>query len=270
MCNTMAALEEAVREKYQVIIDQAVQAYKRPDVSVASLRTTLEAIAPIQKDESRATYGIRETRPEVTLAKGGRYTGEWLAGSELRQGYGSQINADGSRYDGHLLNNYPHGMGRMIDANLDLYHGQWNDGEEQGLGFKYNATDQSYYIGNWHEARSEGLGIEMMADGSIYKGSFVAGRKEGKGLLETSRGTYSGRFSQNLANGHGKFEGTNGQSYVGMWKNGKWHGQGSLTKRSEGQTYIGEFKEGLMHGKIRVTDKHGRQVKAGTWQNGAF
>ena len=48
-------------------------------------------------------------------------------------------------------------------------------------------------------------------------------------------------------NGKGIFDGKNGLKYVGEFKNGKFHGQGTETLRDRFK-YVGEFKDGVHHG----------------------
>ena len=71
--------------------------------------------------------------------------------------------------------------------------------------------------------------------------------------------------SGNLHFERGRFK---GDKYVGEFKNGKGHGQGTYIW-VYGDKYFGEFRDGIAHGKGTLTLADGR-VKAGIWENGRF
>jgi len=48
----------------------------------------------------------------------------------------------------------------------------------------------------------------------------------------------------------------NGSRYVGEWKDGKKHGQGTFTS-PDGDKYVGEFKDGKFHGQGTWTSTDG-------------
>ena len=65
------------------------------------------------------------------------------------------------------------------------------------------------------------------------------------------------------------FPGNNpGNKYVGEWKNGRPHGQGTLTY-ANGDKYVGEYKDGDKHGQGTLTYANGG-VKEGIFDNGWF
>lgn len=59
-----------------------------------------------------------------------------------------------------------------------------------------------------------------------------------------------------------------GREYVGEYKDGLYHGQGTLIW-ANGDKYVGEFKEGLQHGQGTLTLADGKRedygVIAGPW-----
>jgi len=60
----------------------------------------------------------------------------------------------------------------------------------------------------------------------------------------------------------------NGSSYVGEWKDGKKHGQGTYTSgkgEGEGDKYVGEFKDGKKHGQGILTSYLGFKFE-GEWK----
>ena len=68
----------------------------------------------------------------------------------------------------------------------------------------------------------EGYGIEKYNDGSIYKGYFVQGKKQGFGMLslkkEKNNSVFEGEFKEDKICGKGKFIWENGKQYDGEWE----------------------------------------------------
>ena len=62
------------------------------------------------------------------------------------------------------------------------------------------------------------------------------------------RGVYVGEGKDGKRHGQGTVTYSNGKKYVGEFKNGKKHGQGTQTW-SDGDKYVGGFKENKRHGK---------------------
>ena len=63
---------------------------------------------------------------------------------------------------------------------------------------------------------------------------------------------------------------SNGEKYVGEYKDGKKHGQGTYTYgkgKWEGDKYVGEFKDGKHHGKGTYTFHDGGKY-VGEWKDG--
>ncbi len=79
-------------------------------------------------------------------------------------------------------------------------------------------------------------------------------------------------FSQNTGcvygdckDGYGKYVWTNGDEYIGNWKNGKQDGEGSYSF-SSGSKYTGEFKDGLRYGTGTYVWPDGEK-HTGQWMN---
>jgi len=60
----------------------------------------------------------------------------------------------------------------------------------------------------------------------------------------------------------------NGTKYMGEWKDGKKHGQGTFTS-PDGSRYVGEFKDGKKHGQGTFS-LSGSKIYEGKWKNGKF
>ena len=53
-----------------------------------------------------------------------------------------------------------------------------------------------------------------------------------------------------------------GEKYVGEWKDGLWHGRGTVTRTDGEKKYVGEFKDGLPNGHGTHTDFYGNEYVA--------
>ena len=82
------------------------------------------------------------------------------------------------------------------------------------------------------------------------------------------KGVYVGEGKDGKRHGQGTVTYSNGKKYVGEFKNGKKHGQGTHTW-SNGKKYVGEFKNGKRNGQGTMTYSDGRKyvggVKNGKW-----
>ena len=99
-------------------------------------------------------------------------------------------------------------------------------------------------------------------------------------------GSYVGEWKNGRFHGSGTATSPVGRKYVGDWKNGKYHGFGTETYNRVlgesvrvkctrctlkfGDKYVGEFKNGKWHGKGTLTTADGRVVKEGIWKNDKF
>ena len=73
----------------------------------------------------------------------------------------------------------------------------------------------------------------------------------GQGTYTFSNGDkYVGEFKDDLRNGQGTYTFSNGNKYVGEWKDGKMNGQGTYTY-SNGQKYVGEWKDDRFLGNLK-------------------
>ena len=64
------------------------------------------------------------------------------------------------------------------------------------------------------------------------------------------------------------FTSDNGDKYVGEWKDGKGHGQGTYTYAS-GDKYVGEHKDGKKHGQGTYTLANGDKY-VGEYKDGKY
>jgi len=77
---------------------------------------------------------------------------------------------------------------------------------------------------------------------------------------------YIGEWKQGKRHGQGTYNYASSDKYVGGWKDGKRQGQGAYTY-SNGARYVGEFKDGKVHGHGIYTYATGSKY-VGEFQNG--
>jgi hypothetical protein len=82
---------------------------------------------------------------------------------------------------------------------------------------------------------------------------------------QSTLSTCTGDLTTKWTNCFGSWTGSIGDKYVGEWKNGNFHGQGSVTFFNWG-SYIGEFNNGKMHGKGTATYVSGNKY-VGEWMH---
>ena len=92
--------------------------------------------------------------------------------------------------------------------------------------------------------------------------------REGVGILTYSDGDkYVGEWKDGQKNGQGTYTWSNGNKYLGEYKDGKKHGQGTMTWK--GLKYVGEYKDGKQHGQGTKTYSDGEKY-VGEWKEGRF
>ena len=95
---------------------------------------------------------------------------------------------------------------------------------------------------------------------------FSCGEKEEK---KTDEGSLNKEITKEMLKdgytGQGTYTVNNGDNYVGEYKDGKKHGQGTLT--CAGTKYVGEWKDGKKHGQGTYTNYYGDKY-VGEWKDG--
>ena len=92
------------------------------------------------------------------------------------------------------------------------------------------------------------------------------GQSKKKGLLYIweNGSRYVGEWKDGKKHGQGTYTFPDGKKYVGGWKDSKYHGQGTLTS-SDGKYFVGEFKDSKPWN-ITGYDKNGNIKRK--WVNG--
>jgi len=92
----------------------------------------------------------------------------------------------------------PHGLGKLIYGNGNIYEGQFENGKRHGTGTLI-LSDGGSYIGEWKNDKKSGVGTWNVSFGDSYSGEFLDDRIDGKGVLILANGIkISGIFSNSL------------------------------------------------------------------------
>ena len=118
---------------------------------------------------------------------------------------------------------------------------------------------------------SIGHGLSAYPDGSLYRGQFANGCREGAGVWESSTGaSYTGEWLKNAAHGRGQHIEKDGGVYTGGFREGRRHGHGQYSQKGDTETlsageytYSGEWREDKPHGIGRK--ESGPQGRDGSW-----
>jgi hypothetical protein len=102
------------------------------------------------------------------------------------------------------------------------------------------------FVGNCTNGFADGSGVLSWYRDGVYigknEGVWTNGKLNGKGTLTSSNGDkYVGEYKDGKKDGKGTETYSNGNKYVGEYRNGTMHGQGTFTF-STGSKYEGEFK----------------------------
>ena len=110
-------------------------------------------------------------------------------------------------------------------------------------------------------------GVTLSLSGDFYEGTFVGGKKEGKGTMIYKNGTrYEGAFKKNKHNGFGKLIQLDGETFIGEWKDGKINGNG-VRYHKNGDKYIGAYINNIRNGLGHYIFSNGDSYE-GNWING--
>lgn len=110
----------------------------------------------------------------------------------------------------------------------------------------FEISKGEWYNGQWDKANDcpEGYGVYVYADGNIYEGHFIGGKREGTGRQIYTDSYYEGEFKADERNGRGVYKDlVHGGEYEGGWKDGDRSGEGK-EKMKNGSTFEGTFEDG--------------------------
>lgn len=134
----------------------------------------------------------------------------------------------------------------------------------------YTSPSDEQYDGEWLNGLKHGHG-KSIAPGSLYEGTWEAGKRSGKGSLTYSNGLrYVGEWKNDLQHGHGSLSSTDTDMiYSGNWALGSPNGQGTMTYYPSGDVYEGDFYSGRCTGQGTLMYANGMKY-TGQWLDDQF
>ena len=168
-----------------------------------------------------------------------------------RCGEGKLIQANGDVYQGQWKWDVKHGLG-VLDRDDGLWWGEWNkgvllflkpleDGHDDDDDQPWVHTPiETYYVGEYDQyGKRSGYGEFAPPGGGVYKGQWLHGKRHGEGSYQWPDGT---------------------RTYVGGWREGRRHGEGAYTEN--GQLFYGEWVNGQQqHLRVVPVGQHQDQVE---------
>jgi hypothetical protein len=147
----------------------------------------------------------------------------------------------------------------------DHYNGQSKNGIAHGSG-EMAYADGGVYVGLFVEGKRCGLGSMEYSSGATYDGEWENDRVHGKGTRKGIKFEYEGEWENGKRHGNGIMMFADGLVYEGEWENGKRHGNG-IMKYADGDVYNGEWVNDEKSGKGTYKWSNGKEYK-GEWSNG--
>jgi len=179
----------------------------------------------VRKDPKLLNMNIIRDIKELSkfpFVSGKSYKGQWK--DDVKQGFGAEIDPDGTKYEGEWENNKRHGKGTLFKK----------------VGRKLIRT----YVGEWEAGYMSGHGTMYFLDGDIYRGDWKRNKRCGKGRLDISGGDYyDGEWLDDKKNGYGTMFYANGNTYEGLWMDGLKEGPGRFFYAATSKVYEGEWAE---------------------------
>ncbi|NND61767.1 MAG: hypothetical protein HKN48_01095 [Flavobacteriaceae bacterium] len=172
---------------------------------------------------------------------------------------------DNGHYDGFWKNGKKHGYGLYKWPESGKYIGSWVNDNMEGYGV-YIADNKDNIIGMYRDGQLNGLGVTVTGD-KWEQGIFSNGNVSTSYDFYTT-GNESGCTAGDCQNKYGKFKWSNGDSFIGFFKNGQLH-MGTYTFAS-GDKYSGMFNsDNQFHGTGRFFFSDGAYY-GGNWVNGKY
>ena len=214
------------------------------------------------------------------ISDGTIYSGHVMRRGKLfiPHGEGKAVLANKDIYFGGWRKGKPHGLGQMIKQNYSIYIGEFVDGEMHGYGkitFKENPQIKSM-DGYWKNNQLDGEACIIYADGSKYCGPVKKFMRHGNGTFYSANDTVmKARWVKNEL--HGKATITLATHKITCeWEKDKmiskckieYNFPGDLTKSNVPKIYRGECDETFRpqgYGTMRYTDG---SIYEGYWENG--
>ncbi|POM81354.1 Hypothetical protein PHPALM_689 [Phytophthora palmivora] len=183
-----------------------------------------------------------------------------------------------STYEGQWVQDLRHGNGVLTSGSKDfIYDGAWENDQRCGYGHCVISCGRETYSGQWRANAFHGTGQYTDAEGSIYEGEFVQGKKHGVGkviapvvevqsdcTIQNHTEQYSGEWRDGCREGLGDAIFADGSRYSGQWKDDLQDGEGTYSS-TQGDQYVGQWHRGCREGSGVLTIGSSGVIKEGQW-----
>jgi len=138
---------------------------------------------------------------------------------------------------------------KKVEFTNGVYIGQINDDNKRHGRGAYIFSDGSYMVGIYENSERSGAFEEYDSNGKLtFKGKYLKGKKNGKGLYYYDNGSYyDGEFKNDVKHGKGSYCFPSGQKYEGDWVDNKKEGKG-IYYFSKDEYWEGTFLNNEFHG----------------------
>lgn len=180
---------------------------------------------------------------------------------DCQNGHGIMKFSKNSQFVGWFKNGLRDGYGYMKYNNGDTYVGEWSENLRHGHGVHnyYDHPVRTRFAGEWKNNNIEGYGTMHKKKGGFETGYW---NKNQFSPIQESRQCMDG----NCQNGWGAYIANDGGFYLGNFKNGKPHGQGTAIYKM-GTKYKGSFVNGKREGQGTYYQLGGNKYVGG-WKAG--
>lgn len=247
----------------------------RPNSQLPLVSSRLQLVLPLRPtDFAQIAAKYFNSAPSVNVLRN-RATGDTYEGQVLNNvphGYGKLVTANGGIVEGFFENGSPADYIRRVDNTGRFQEGFYVNGAFSGKGYEIDPagrrTDYENYIAGKPEGR---VTIRDIQTQKVYfDGSLKAGLKNGPVTAfydVATKSTLQGNFVNDLLEGVGKRIYDNGQLYEGEFKKSIEDGKGSIVF-ADGRKWQGPFVNGKANGPGTLFPAGSTNGKQATFKDG--
>lgn len=130
----------------------------------------------------------------------------------------------------------------------------------------YKFSDGSTYEGIFRRNFPDGHGKATYPGGTVYVGEWTNGYPHGNGKSiyqqpdEKGSIVYEGCWKEGRRDGNGILTYTNGSTFKGGFKRGRFHGKGTFSSKASHLMYTGNFYRGYVSGRCTIVLPEGKRM----------